>query len=275
MLLSCTRESMKVNRTLMKTLFSVGWLALGVVHLAPAASLADPGTSFYRWDTNTFYISDTDDDQWTDHENLADTLFGAKLASVNDADENLWIQLNIRNTNGSPKMEEGWIGLDDESTEGTYVWQDGHSYSSGYKNWASGEPNDGGGGLSEDFVVFRWYSGGVWNDYQDGFFGALYECPASAVTDSVCDQLNDGGAPNCNVGSLLLQNATFSTGQTFKRENFIQAGNNVDGDTPTGDFTLSGGTTTMWAESYIKLDTGFSVTSGAKLTATVSDIQCN
>jgi len=55
--------------------------------------------------------------------------------------------------------EEVWIGLDDESTEGTYVWADGSSLE--YTNWASGEPNDWQG--SEDCVGM--YTSGEWNDY--------------------------------------------------------------------------------------------------------------
>ncbi|CAM9827317.1 unnamed protein product, partial [Heterosigma akashiwo] len=51
-----------------------------------------------------------------------------------------------------------WIGLNDQSTEGTYVWVNGTE--ADYTNWGYGEPNDYGGG--EDCVEMK--SNGEWND---------------------------------------------------------------------------------------------------------------
>ncbi|CAM9984519.1 unnamed protein product, partial [Heterosigma akashiwo] len=76
---------------------------------------------------------------------------GGMLASItsDEIDEEI-----VELTGGTP----AWIGLNDESTEGTYVWADGTLVD--YTNWNSGEPNDWG--FSEDCVEMT--SSGGWND---------------------------------------------------------------------------------------------------------------
>jgi hypothetical protein len=44
-----------------------------------------------------------------------------------------------------------WIGGNDIATEGTFVWDDGTTFS--FTNWHTGEPNDGLGMYAEDCVL--------------------------------------------------------------------------------------------------------------------------
>ena len=41
------------------------------------------------------------------------------------------------------EYDDAWIGLNDRLIEGQYVWSDGTTFnSSGFNNWANGEPNN-------------------------------------------------------------------------------------------------------------------------------------
>ena len=51
-----------------------------------------------------------------------------------------------------------WIGLDDKSNEGVFVWIDGSDLE--WANWGSGEPNDYGSGEDCAHVT----TDGIWND---------------------------------------------------------------------------------------------------------------
>jgi hypothetical protein len=86
----------------------------------------------------------------------------ASLASVGDAVEQAGLE-SIVNTLGPPH-DHYWIGLNDQQTEGTFLWADGDPF--GYSNWLPGEPN--AASTSEDCVHF-WKLGapgsaGMWND---------------------------------------------------------------------------------------------------------------
>lgn len=54
---------------------------------------------------------------------------------------------------------EAWIGGNDRSSEGTFVWVDGGQWV--YDNWRSGEPNNNG---NEDCVILQGNQGGKWDD---------------------------------------------------------------------------------------------------------------
>ena len=73
---------------------------------------------------------------------------GAHLAVITSYQENTF--LNKRN---------GWIGLNDEVKEGTWVWVDGSVLS--YKNWDSGQPSNNN---NNQHCGFR-TSNGKWNDF--------------------------------------------------------------------------------------------------------------
>ena len=78
---------------------------------------------------------------------------GGDLASILNAEEN---DLAYALTNGQSTR----IGLNDQKTEGTYVWSDGSAVS--YMNWGGGEPNNFGG--DEDCSAFLSGGGNVWMD---------------------------------------------------------------------------------------------------------------
>jgi hypothetical protein len=63
-----------------------------------------------------------------------------------------------------PPYDHYWVGLNDQQTEGSFVWADGDPFL--YANWLPGEPN--AASTSEDCVHF-WKMGsgansGKWND---------------------------------------------------------------------------------------------------------------
>jgi hypothetical protein len=101
-----------------------------------------------------------DGGRWTDVQPLCAS-FGANLASVQDADENLFLVL-MGNSNTN------WIGLNDIGNEGVFTWVDGASVE--YTNWVDGlEPVDN---LDANCVGID--SQGEWHDldctnYRAGF----------------------------------------------------------------------------------------------------------
>jgi len=79
------------------------------------------------------------------------------LATSTSASENTWINTN---------MASGiavWLGGTDAAKEGTWQWLTGEAWS--YQNWASGEPNNAGGGENFLMMNFPGKTAGSWNDY--------------------------------------------------------------------------------------------------------------
>ena len=59
----------------------------------------------------------------------------------------------------SGAVDNHWIGLNDMSREGGFIWSDGSAVA--YVNWDDGEPNNSG---EEDCGLILAGKGGVWND---------------------------------------------------------------------------------------------------------------
>ena len=99
---------------------------------------------------------------WSEAKDLA-TELGGYLLTINSEAENTWV---VNNIGEDYKWDEYWLGLNDISEEGTFVWDNGSE--STYSNWFQGEPNNGG---DEDVVAFNAYEG-KWNDLpaHDGRF---------------------------------------------------------------------------------------------------------
>jgi hypothetical protein len=132
---------------------------------------------------------------------------GGYLAAVNDSAENAWIASQL--AGGNPV----WIGLSDEITEGTFLWDSGEPY--GYSSWSPGEPNDHPSCNGEDYVELT--PGGGWNDLNTGINPCgnhvrlpLVEIPASGLAAIV----DLGGA--CGPESLppTLYSEPHQIGQT-------------------------------------------------------------
>jgi len=88
---------------------------------------------------------------------------GGRLATINDAAENAWVFDTFANYGGVARNL--WLGLRDSAQEGNWVWDSGDP--SIYRNWAPGEPDNGGAGGNEDYVVMRGpalSSPGTWSD---------------------------------------------------------------------------------------------------------------
>ena len=89
---------------------------------------------------------------------------GGQLVSIQSKDENDYVN--------SLSSGEKWIGLTDESNEGTWIWV-GTSAVATYFNWEAWEPNNGAG--IEDCVVLR----GGWNDLHCTATVASFCCETS------------------------------------------------------------------------------------------------
>jgi len=131
----------------------VGWGAcVLVLHLctttaSTGAILAGPITNAANG--HIYYLLSPTN--WPSAESQAVSL-GGHLVTINDAEENTWV-FNRFVTNGGV-LRSLWLGLNDAAQEGTWVWVGGEA--AAYRNWAPGEPNNGGGYFpDEDQAVMR------------------------------------------------------------------------------------------------------------------------
>jgi hypothetical protein len=76
------------------------------------------------------------------------------VATIDDALENVWLRYL------AAISADFWIGLNDRTTENTFVWSSGAT--STYRSWGAGEPNNAAAG-GEDCAAFLIVNG-LWND---------------------------------------------------------------------------------------------------------------
>ena len=80
------------------------------------------------------------------------------MVTINDAGENVYV------TSVAAQVGHSWIGLNDATTEGTFVWANGEPVT--YTNWGGGEPNNStvcDPTNGEDYgMIDTW---GAWNDF--------------------------------------------------------------------------------------------------------------
>ena len=133
---------------------------LGVEHLEQRAMLCSvplqTGPIINEANGHTYYLLEAS--TWTEAEAAAVEL-GGNLVTINDAAEDVW----VRETFGDSNQFGLWTGLNDQQTEGEFVWTSGEPVT--YTNWASGQPDNYNG--EEDFVMLYTDDGGRWADYSD------------------------------------------------------------------------------------------------------------
>ena len=82
---------------------------------------------------------------------------GYTLANIPSAEVNTFITSLVGG-------EDAWIGLNDQTTEGTYLWSDGSALGS-YNNWKENQPNsDSAVREVQDCVKIEGDNAGVWDD---------------------------------------------------------------------------------------------------------------
>ena len=138
---------------------------------------------------------------WSASESFAQQL-GGHLASIADAEENAFVQVNFGVLNGA--SQRLWIGFSDINVEGSFEWSDGSAVT--YTNWNGGEPNNAGTG--EDVAEMLGGSG-AWNDMPDAGGGyahlAVIEFGSSTPPPCLGDLDQDGSVSGFDLGILLGQ----------------------------------------------------------------------
>jgi len=118
---------------------------------------------------------------WTQSEDEAISL-GGHLVTINDEAENNWVYDTFSLFNGAPIAL--WLGLNDQLQEGKFVWTSGQT--SSYTHWSAGQPDNGGGELTENFV-HMWFPGfnpgydRYWNDLPD--LDSVHQTPVCGVVE--------------------------------------------------------------------------------------------
>jgi hypothetical protein len=136
----------------------VTWNTPTVIWESCSANICQPNncingfTYLGEYNGHRYFVSNAGANSWSSARSAAVNL-GADLVTINNSAENAWLDGALNNSNVY------WIGLNDASVEGTFVWSSGSSAS--YRNFASGEPNNGGG--NSDYAVIA-ANGGLWYD---------------------------------------------------------------------------------------------------------------
>ncbi len=185
---------------------------------------------------------------------------GGRLLQLQDEATQLWSM----ETFGTLPL---WLGLTDESVEGTWVWDDGST--AGYDNWASTEPNT----PSYDYATRD--SNGLWYDfYPNGSLYTVVETDApgapdsgpgplanyllsATVTDNVAPSIILSGVPSDGgTTSNLLTSFTLSSDEPldssvmraqnlqiweFNQHFYLYTGENLDWSAAQGSATSFGG----------------------------------
>jgi hypothetical protein len=116
------------------------------------------------------------------------------LPRIRSAAENAQLLAIIK---GKVTLSGGvWLDLTDTGAEGTWRWGDGSVL--GYTNWDTGQPDDGGGGISEDYAAMK--PSGKWIDFPSNPKGVLGATAAAGV--ACC---SEGGVSQAVMNGTLLR----------------------------------------------------------------------
>ena len=200
-----------------------------------------------------------DDSSWSNAETQSQSL-GGHLVTINSASENSFLRDSVLSQRPDNQF---WIGINDPTTEGVFLWSSGESVS--YTNWSPGEPSGNNGFGEEDYGIMYAYNAGAnsakWNDGINGevlngvtydFFG-IAEIPLTlSVTRS--------GTPQEGAG-VFTTSINLSAGTTSNLANGTTVYWTVSGI--TSDDLASGSLTGSGTISGGKLDIQHSLTSDA------------
>ena len=128
-----------------------------------------------------------------------------------------------------------WIGLNDQDTEGAYVWSDGSSVD--YTNWNSGEPNQSGG---EEDCTNMWQSG-YWNDLP---------CESTSVLHFICNAKQPTRSPT-TIPSADPSGAPSDSPTNIPSTSPTSPPSDIPSQSPTKSPTKSPSTTPSVAPSVV------------------------
>ena len=156
-----------------------GWLAMCGVFaslLVSGGAAAAP----IQWTVGSggnghWYTLSSSPSTWTAAESEALSM-GGHLVTINGAQEQAFL-VSTYLAGADANTKSYWIGINDQATEGLFVWASGEPVT--YTNWNTGEPNNYFG--NEDYGAINWHwsqtstgAVGTWNDTPDnGINGAL------------------------------------------------------------------------------------------------------
>ncbi len=153
-----------------------------------AGPIARPGTY------STYYLLEAS--SWTAAQTFALGL-GGNLATIDDADENEWVRVNLANYGGSAR--DVWIGFTDQAVEGTFVWISGAPVT--FTNWSPGEPNNSGDG--EHYAQLLPGSG-QWNDNANEPVVSVHGVVEIDTSPLLGDLNCDGWVNNGDIDAFVL-----------------------------------------------------------------------
>ena len=114
------------------------------------------GDDFIYNPANKHYYKLMERMNWIQAEEQA-VRWGGHLVTINNREEELWLISQFG------ANECFWIGFNDISSEGNWVWISGEPVT--YTNWSQWEPNNEGTyGEVEHGAIMNWSDGGAWND---------------------------------------------------------------------------------------------------------------
>lgn len=233
------------------------------------------------------YVLTTTAKNWTDAEIEAQSRRG-HLVTINDAAEQAFLESAF--LTGDLATRPVWIGLNDLSNEGNFVWASGEPVT--YTNWQPGDPNNGAGFFEEDFVAMNWqyaaesggpvargaeprslttFSPGTWTDTplegtsgqggnSDGLYYGIIEIPCTPPPeDMVSWWPGDGNAHDIQGGhdGTLVNGATFGAGEVEQSFSFDGNDDAVSASFGAGEFPSSGDGVTI--DFWVRLDSNSSV----------------
>jgi len=148
-----------------------------------------------KFGNSSYYCSDTDDFTYWQAKTAAESS-GGFLANICSSSVNDFLKNSLL-------ADVAWIGLNDESSEGHFRWVSGSTC--GYRNWASGEPNNDHNTNQfhgADHTILSRHDG-KWRDRNGS---AKYEFIMEIPCDGSGGGSGGGGNTTCNPSTLASWN---------------------------------------------------------------------